>query len=259
MIKSIWKPKYLNKNKKRIIDNFFEIEIKELLEMKYHNCKVIFTCDICNSNDIHSSSSSSLLRSKYNNINSQTCRSCRSKISEYEIRKTYIPFIEIERRLYDENYKMISTEEEYMESDNRSQFRIKVICGGNHIHHITWNNWNKGRRCRKCYEDNKFNKAIKYKEGFELYMFDVLRLTEISYRKHKLIIDPNNLRSLDHHLDHIFSKYEGFKYGINPEIISSPINLKIVKSEYNLTKGKRSDITKKVLLEKYNKYTDKAI
>lgn len=251
MIISIWKPKYLNVNKKRIVDHFFLIENDEFIEKEYLNCKVTYTCDVCNSDNINITSSKSLFISKYNNIENQTCRSCRSKISEYEIKKTYIEFPHISKSISEEGYQIISKEVDYMRSDNRSQFKINVICHNGHEHTITWNNWNRGRRCRECYEEDKYNNAIKYKDNFDLYMFEVIRLTEITYRDNKSIIDPHSYRGSDYHLDHIFSKYDGFINNIDPKIISSKVNLKMVKSTYNLSKGKKSDISLIELMERY--------
>lgn len=259
MILKIWKPKYTNISKKRIITEFFLITEREFLEKKYLNCKIVYTCDKCRSNESHLTTSHSLFKSEYNNIESQTCRSCRSKISENEIKKSYIPFNILRDNILSENYKLISSENEYMSSDHKSQFKINVICENGHPHHVTWNNWNKGRRCRKCYEEKKYYDAIKYKEGFDLYMFEVSRLTEINYRNNEDIINPNgyNRGIKTYHIDHIYSKYDGFKNNIDPEIISSPINLKMVNSEYNLSKGKRSDISMEELLELYSKFKSK--
>lgn len=256
MILNIWKPKYNNINKKKVITKFFLISVDDLLSKRYKNCKVIYTCDRCKFDKIHKTTSHSLFTSKYNNINSQTCRECRSRISEYEIRKNYVEFDKIKNDITKEDYKVLSNKKQYMISDHRSQFKINVICSKGHKYHITWNNWRRGKRCRKCYEENKYSEAIKYKDGFNLYMFEVGKLTEINYRKYKELVNPNDLeRGINsYHIDHVFSKYDGFQNNIDPEIISSPINLKMVKSDYNLTKGKKSDIDLKSLLERYNEF-----
>lgn len=256
MILDIWKPKYNNIDKKRVITKYFLITMGELIIKKYKNCKVTYMCDRCESNKIHKTTSHSLFTSKYNNIKSQTCKECRSRISEYEIRKNYIKFDEILNDIIKEDYKVLSNRKQYMMSGHRSQFKINVICSKGHKYHITWNNWRRGKRCRECYEENKYSEAIKYKEGFDLYMFEVGRLTEINYKKYKKLINPNGYKrgKFSYHIDHVFSKYEGFKNNIDPEIISSHINLNMVKSDYNLTKGKKSDIDLETLLERYNDF-----
>jgi hypothetical protein len=57
-----------------------------------------------------------------------------------------------------------------------------------------------------------------------------------------------------YHLDHIYSIIDGFKNNILPEIIASPINLRVILSHKNLSKNYRSSITKDMLYKLYSQF-----
>jgi len=62
--------------------------------------------------------------------------------------------------------------------------------------------------------------------------------TERNWRKHQDKINPCNLtRSMDLHLDHIFSKHFGFLLEIDPVIIGHFSNLRLITSYENLSKN----------------------
>ena len=67
----------------------------------------------------------------------------------------------------------------------------------------------------------------------------------MNYKKNKKTINPNNLKRgvTDYHLDHIYSIHDGFKNNIPTYIISDIKNLRMIKYDLNLKKGKRSDIS----------------
>lgn len=74
----------------------------------------------------------------------------------------------------------------------------------------------------------------------------VRRLTEHSYRKHKKLIDPENKRGTEFHLDHRLSIYEAFcKHAppINPKLIAHPMNLKILPARKNIRKSVTSSLS----------------
>jgi transposase-like protein len=56
-----------------------------------------------------------------------------------------------------------------------------------------------------------------------------------------------------YHLDHKFSISEGFKQGIEPEIIGNIVNLVFIPWEENVSKGAKCSITESELLSIYNK------
>lgn len=90
------------------------------------------------------------------------------------------------------------------------------------------------------------------KSSFENYKLKVGRLSEISYRRYKDIIDPENLRSREYHIDHRYSIIQGFLENIDPKILSSPFNLEIKSSYDNCSKQGKCDISIEELLEKIN-------
>jgi molybdopterin-binding protein len=58
-------------------------------------------------------------------------------------------------------------------------------------------------------------------------------------------------------IDHIFSKFDGWKYNVSPLVIGDINNLQIITWEENLRKHSRSDVDLKTLLEKCG-YTEKS-
>lgn len=96
------------------------------------------------------------------------------------------------------------------------------------------------------------------KSDFEQYESEVDRLTERNYKKYKKLINPANLKrgrvKDSYQLDHIFSKIDGFKNNISPDIVSHPANLRIISLKENISKSSRSDITIEKLLEKIDKF-----
>jgi len=203
-------------------------------------------------NKIHTTTTSSLYISKWNNIEKQMCRSCRSVKAE-KIKCVTIEYSKFKSLLELEDYKMLTNKKDYDNAIYPSQFKIDVICPNDHKYKITWNNWSKGKRCRRCYEEQKVKDSVKYIDGFALYKLNVKKFTKISYKKFKNYIDPNCLRNRDNQLDHKYSKAEGFKNGILPIIIGSYINLEILTASENASKNYRCSITKEELFDEYNR------
>jgi hypothetical protein len=245
MIVSVWKPRFKNLNGVKNV-NFYElVDTNLFLTEKKQGWIVNYTCDKCLSNTIESTTSHVLFnpKNRYNTINEQTCRKCRSRISEYEIKQNFIPFKVIYDSIITSKYEVLTTESEYMSSDKRSQFKFNVICDSGHSLPVTWNNWSQGKRCGMCYKQNKWGNAVKNKNGWVRYKFLVWYYTELSYRNYKDLINPDNYkRGSDYHLDHKYSLYEGFKNNVSPKIIGGYKNLEVIESFKNLSKGKKCSI-----------------
>lgn len=254
MIIDVWQLITTKKNGKRFQLQSNKVHNDVLFKNKKTGYKVRYTCDKCKSNKINVTTSSTFFRENvmYNTLEFQTCISCRSRISEYEIKKTQISYDIIKKSIDDNKYVLLSSKEEYENSNNRSQIKLNCLCLNGHNFVFTWNNWSKGRRCRICYEQDKKNNAVKYKKGFELYYYLIWRDTNMVYKKYKSILDVNNSRSTDNHLDHIYSIYDGFKNNIPIYLMTCVSNLRIISSAKNISKGKKSDITLEELFERFN-------
>ena len=133
---------------------------------------------------------------------------------------------------------------------------LKLKCTRDHVVYISWSNFRKGHRCRECSTKGR----TKYDETTraELYSYKeyVDRLTNQNYIKYFYLINPEKLnRSYEeYHLDHIYSIIDGFNNGIYPEIIASPINLRMIPMKENIVKHGASLITKEELIEAYNRF-----
>jgi hypothetical protein len=255
MIVDVWRPRFDKLGGKKIIKYYEKVETESFLTGLKKGWIARYYCDMCKSDKISTTTTHVLFNPnvKFNTIKLQTCRGCRSRISEYEVKKTYIPFDTIQKSILESNYKLLSTEGDYMSANNRSQFKHKIICDIGHNLTTTWNNWSKGKRCRICYEQKKFENAVKYKNGWERYSFLVWYYTEKSYKQYEDIINTKKLkRGKKYHLDHKYSIFEGFNSGVSPKIIGEFYNLEIITSHENLKKNKKCSITLNELL-KYEK------
>ncbi len=148
------------------------------------------------------------------------------------------------------NYKLNS-----IIGDNKFS-SICVTCDNDHEFTIKYVNFNKNKcLCRYCYYDSIRIPFEQIKE-FEKYSRVVRSLTRGVFNRNKKIIDPNGLKEVDskkYHIDHIYSISDGFMNDVNPKIISSVYNLRVISQDDNLSKGKNSEITLEKLLNMYKK------
>jgi len=72
----------------------------------------------------------------------------------------------------------------------------------------------------------------------------------------KFLINPNNLKRgrNKYHLDHIYSIIDGFSNNVSPEIISSPINLRMLTENENIVKNGTSHMTLEQLYNLYEQF-----
>lgn len=90
------------------------------------------------------------------------------------------------------------------------------------------------------------------KTEFGKYSAKVRSMTEKNYKQFKHIIDPDNLRSKEFHLDHKYSLLQGFLDGIEESIIASVFNLRIISHIENHSKYTKCSITKEQLIKTIN-------
>jgi len=155
----------------------------------------------------------------------------------------------VRRKLLKEGFHLLS-----LDGDNKMA-KMFVECPNKHKVIIRWVQWKKKHRCVECYYQRLRDSGIQDVEGYELYKRKVDQYTKISYRRYKNIINLNNVRRGKklNHLDHKYSKAEGFKNGILPIIIGSYINLEILPFMENCSKQERCSITKEELFDEYNR------
>lgn len=94
---------------------------------------------------------------------------------------------------------------------------------------------------------------------YQIYRKKVKRLTEVTYKVYKSIINPNNLERVTNgkngfQLDHKYSIIEGFLNNVEPEVISHHCNLQMMEWGSNRTKSKRCDIDLEQLRNKIKSY-----
>lgn len=84
------------------------------------------------------------------------------------------------------------------------------------------------------------------------YQRRVHQRSNTEYMHHIDKIDPNRLRGKDFHLDHVYSKFDGFNNSVPVEVISHWSNLRIISAKENLSKNRHSDKTLFQLYEDYS-------
>jgi rhodanese-related sulfurtransferase len=156
------------------------------------------------------------------------------------------------KKIVDEkNFKLVSI----LKIDGKKS-KIVVECSYGHQSEKTYVNFiKKGKKfiCQKCfYNSIGLNLNDEQIQKFENYKKQVRALTAKTYKLHKNLINPYNLKIGRgfHHIDHKFSVYEGFKNDIIPSIISAKENLEILTEKNNCSKGAKCSITFDVLFEK---------
>ena len=85
----------------------------------------------------------------------------------------------------------------------------------------------------------------------EIYYDLVWMHTERTYRQCRAEIDPESKRGTEWHLDHEFSIAKGWVNQIDPKIIGSKHNLRVITATENAKKSHRCSITLEVLVERY--------
>jgi hypothetical protein len=252
MILDVWKPRFKKIDNVKVVSHLEWVDKGVFSSEKKSGWTVRYLCDTCNS--LNTTTSHVLFNKKtvLNTLEKQTCRSCRTRISEYEIKKTQIPYDVLKNSVTKEKYILLLKEQEYNLLNNKSQKPIPVICDKGHRYNTTWNNWSKNKRCRVCYEKNKYENSVKYKDGWDLYKFLVWFNTENNYKTFLDKVNPKKIkRGREYHLDHKFSISEGFKLGILPIVIADFNNLEIIKSNENMSKGSKCSITIEELYTKH--------
>jgi len=106
MIIDVWRPRIKKVNGKGIAVSYEMVDIGVFIKEKRKGWIVRYYCDSCKNDKIMTTTTHVLLNPKvvYNTLEKQTCRSCRSKISEYEIKKSHIPFDVIEKSVIESNF-----------------------------------------------------------------------------------------------------------------------------------------------------------
>lgn len=137
-----------------------------------------------------------------------------------------------------------------IEGDNKFA-KLKLKCSNDHTFEILYNSFRVKKICRYCYYES-IRIPHDESEMFESYSKVVRSMTRFTFNKNRDIIDPNGLKknnSRKYHIDHIYSISDGYINNVDPKIISSVKNLRIIDSFENLRKGKKSEITLEELID----------
>lgn len=95
----------------------------------------------------------------------------------------------------------------------------------------------------------------------ELYYLEVAKHTERSWLLHHDRINPSGLSRgrMQYHIDHRYSRIDGYRNGVPPEVIGHWTNLQMLHYSENASKNRNSDITLEQLMESYEKNQEEAV
>jgi hypothetical protein len=109
---------------------------------------------------------------------------------------------------------------------------------------------------RKIKEERGIWIKREYLNDLEIYRREVDKYTRRSIKEKYTKEELKNrgwYKNLNTHVDHIFSITKGFKLNIDPKIIGSKSNIRMISVSENCKKYIRCDITKEELFKKYEK------
>jgi hypothetical protein len=89
--------------------------------------------------------------------------------------------------------------------------------------------------------DAKLNVDGRDRSAMRRYRADVMRYTLRNYREHGHIFAPNQTRSAETPIDHIFSVYDGWRLSLPASLVGHWTNLRIIDRKANGSKHLRSD------------------
>jgi hypothetical protein len=108
--------------------------------------------------------------------------------------------------------------------------------------------------CDKSIETKRLKNIIRTEKNqleYMMYLHAVKCATNRIYRRNKAELDPNNLRGMQHQLDHKYPVLKGFENNVPVCIIACKHNLEIIPAEQNRKKGSTASIELAKLIELY--------
>ncbi len=90
--------------------------------------------------------------------------------------------------------------------------------------------------------------------NFKHYKYYCRWWTTKTYEEYKWYVDPENLKSLDFHVDHRISVKDGFNNGIPWQLLCHPCNLEVLPSIDNIRKSAASSISLKSLFKEIKEF-----
>lgn len=115
--------------------------------------------------------------------------------------------------------------------------------------------WTQERRenVDRIWKEKRAEEYKLYGDDFKLYRKRVDITTRRTFREHKdKILDSHKHRGhFSHHLDHVYSVYDGWKNKVEPEVISHWSNLRMIPYDENVRKNSKSHKSLEQLMEDY--------
>lgn len=249
---SIGKEKVLNTLKERYGDDITNVsQIEEVKERKKETCRINYGVDWPMQSDEVKKLSKEIIKKKYGVDNVSKCKEVIEKIRSkmFEIDPdTGLTIVQMSQIKRDDFYLEKYGVKYFFQTDEFKNKMKDVILRKYGVDNVFKSEFfdllMKERGVR--YDD-----VVEY-EKFNNYRRIVKKITEKTFRENYDILTAFYLRGENYHLDHIYSIHQGFLEKLDPIIISSIINLQLIPSKINKSKGSNCWITKEELLNLYN-------
>lgn len=113
------------------------------------------------------------------------------------------------------------------------------------------------KKQQQIHFEERYKESREARTEREKYYDEVGHYTEKSWVENFYLINPGRLieRSPENHLDHIYSRAEGFRNGVSPEVIGHWTNLRLISRIENSSKRDRCDKTYEQLMEDFENNT----
>lgn len=182
------------------------------------------------------------------------CRMCDKKVTYSFAKKTYNTYCSQTCAMYDMK-TLIGVE-------NSSQLEsVKEKRKESYLNRYGTEHFSKSEEHRKLRSKQKKEYWEKYRKTkvysqdllFEQYYHRVAKYSNVQYKKYKHILDPDNKRGKNWHLDHIYSISQAHINNVPIEIVGDVTNLRLIPAMDNLKKGLKCDKTLESLYEDFYK------
>lgn len=110
-----------------------------------------------------------------------------------------------------------------------------------------------GKKASERWKKYHQNKDYSQNMPLNQYYHKVQQYSNTQYNRYKHIIDPDNKRGKDWHLDHIYSVSHGYLNNVPVNVVGDITNLRIIPAIDNIRKGLKCDKTLESLYEDYRK------
>lgn len=186
-----------------------------------------------------------------NNITEKPqCRMCEKNVTYSSSNKNYHRYCSQKCPLYDmktligvENTSQLESVKQKKIQKAIEKYGVENVSKATEVKKVI------SKKATKKWQEYHSKKDFSQKLPMKQYRHRVQQYSETQYNKYKHIIDPENKRGADWHLDHIYSVSQAYINNVPIDIVCHYTNLRIISATENMKKYIRCDKTLEQLIE----------